>query len=426
MTMRALFAGVSGLRNHQVRMDTIGNNIANVNTIGFKASRVTFEESFAQLLQGASRPAGRAGDATFGTNPIQIGLGMNIGSVDMRYTQGSLQNTGETTDLAIQGDSLFVVSDGTQQFYTRSGNFQLDADGRLVASTNGFVVQGRNAVDGQLQDEITDIKLPFGQKASARETGQVTLGGNLNAGAESGTAEIERETTIAIFDSQGKKHEMTVEFNKDPGDSDPNTWEYTVSLPSGDTINSGGSGTLVFDTEGRLDTSASTTPDLDFTPAGFPNSESQTVAMNFGEGALDGITQFESPSTAVIEEQDGFTMGDLRDISIDNTGTITGSFTNGINQTLGQIVLADFNNPRGLIRRGDNMFQVSANSGSPVLGFAGDGSQSKITSGALEMSNVDLSEQFTDMITTQRGFQANARTITTSDEMMQELVSIVR
>ena len=162
--MRSLFAGVSGLRNHQVRMDVIGNNIANVNTVAFKAGRVTFKEGFAQLLQGASRPPGDHG----GINPIQVGLGMQIGSIDQMFTQGNIETTGVNTDLAIQGDSFFVVAKGNQHFYTRSGNFQMDADGRLVASTNGFVVQGKMAVNGILQDGITDIVLPFGQKTPAR------------------------------------------------------------------------------------------------------------------------------------------------------------------------------------------------------------------------------------------------------------------
>jgi flagellar hook protein FlgE len=177
--LRSLFTGVSGLRNHQVRMDVIGNNIANVNTVAYKASRVTFKEGFAQLLQGASRPPGDQG----GINPIQVGLGMQVGSIDQLFAQGNFETTGQTTDLAIQGDGMFVVRKGNQSFYTRSGNFQLDADGRLVSPTNGFVVQGQLYVDGQLQDGIQDIRLPFGQRVSAQPTTRMRLAGNLNASA---------------------------------------------------------------------------------------------------------------------------------------------------------------------------------------------------------------------------------------------------
>src|SRR5919107_2053716 len=174
--LRSMFAGVAGMRNHQVRMDVIGNNIANVNTVSFKAGRVTFKEGFSQLLQGASRPPGDHG----GTNPIQIGLGMQVGSIDQLFTQGNIETTGVATDLAIQGDSLFVVRKGNQSFYTRSGNFQIDAAGQLVSPTNGFVVQGKMYENGILQDGIQDIRLPFGQKVSAKPTTEATLAGNLN------------------------------------------------------------------------------------------------------------------------------------------------------------------------------------------------------------------------------------------------------
>ncbi len=414
--MRSLFSGVSGLRNHQIRMDVIGNNIANVNTVGYKSSRVTFEEAFAQLLQGASRPPGDSGNVSGGVNPIQVGLGMNIGSIDLLFTQGNIETTGVTTDLAIQGDSFFVVSDGTSNYFTRSGNFQLDANGRLVASTNGYVVQGKLAVDGVLTDTIQDIELPFGQKSAAKATENVSLAGNLDAEAAVGDV---RETTITVFDAMGAREEVTITFTKASG----TTWDYAVTVASG-TVVSGDTGTLTFDNQGRLTTPVPSTPFV-FTPAS--GAQDVSIAIDFGTaGTINGLSQFAAPSTAVLKDQDGYTMGDLERFSIDQTGTITGAFTNGVTLTLAQIALADFNNPAGLIRDGDNMYQVSANSGSPVVGFAGEGSQSVITSGALEMSNVDLAQEFTSMITAQRGFQSNARVITTSDEMLQEVVTLKR
>ena len=414
--MRSLFSGVSGLRNHQIRMDVIGNNIANVNTVGYKSSRVTFEEAFAQLLQGASRPPGDSGSVSGGVNPVQVGLGMNVGSIDLLFTQGNLEATGVTTDLAIQGDSFFVCSDGTQNYFTRSGNFQMDANGRLVASTNGFIVQGKLAENGALTDEITDIRLPFGQKSAASATEGVSLAGNLDAEAEVGDT---RETTISVYDAMGASYELTLTFEK----ASPTTWDYTTTVTDG-TVVSGDAGTLTFDNQGRLTAPLPTDPFV-FTPdSGAADVE---VSIDFGEeDSIGGLSQFAAPSTAVLKEQDGYTMGDLERFSIDNTGTITGAFTNGVTLTLAQVVMADFNNPAGLIRSGDNMYQVSANSGAAVLGFAGEGSQSTITSGALEMSNVDLAQEFTSMITAQRGFQSNARVITTSDEMLQEVVSLKR
>ncbi len=449
--MRSLFAGVSGLRNHQVRMDVIGNNVANVNTVAFKAGRVTFKEGFAQLLQGASRPPGDHG----GINPIQVGLGMQIGSIDQMFTQGNIETTGVTTDLAIQGDSFFVVAKGNQHFYTRSGNFQLDADGRLVSPTNGFVVQGRMARDGVLQDGITDIRLPFGQKTPARATTSVALNGNLDASASPLVIDPETDpptiadasfdpldpansailadpsnkssvvhSSITAYDSLGAKHELKLVMWK-IGDKE---WAWKVddrNLDAYDadgesTVEIVGDNTFEFNEQGFIE--GNPQPVIRFTPSG---AEQVEIAVHPGEGAT-GLSHFASSSTAVLRDQDGYTMGTLQNFSIDRTGTITGAFTNGINVTLGQIVLADFNNPGGLLRVGDNMYGVSGNSGGAVLGFALEGSQSFMTSGALEMSNVDLAQEFTSMIVSQRGFQANSRVITNSDEMLQEVVNLKR
>lgn len=429
--MRSLFSGVSGLRNHQVRMDVIGNNISNVNTVAFKAGRVTFKEGFAQLLQGASRPPGDLG----GINPIQIGLGMQIGSVDMMFNQGNLESTGLATDLAIQGDSFFVVKKGTQNYYTRSGNFQLDADGQLVSPTNGFVVQGRMAVNGVFVDGVQNITLPVGQKTAAKATDSTALGGNLNAAAPvfvgafdaAGRADPQNkdsysESSITVYDSLGNQHDLKLQFWKTAAD----TWSWQVdgtNLPVGFTPPNATPQTLTFNTAGILVTAAPTSPPvIGFTP---PGASPVAVTLDLGTG-INGITSFAGTNTAVLKDQNGYEAGQLQNFSIDRTGLITGSFTNGTNVVLAQIVLADFNNPGGLLRVGDNMYAVSGNSGGAVLGYALEGIQSTMTAGALEMSNVDLAQEFTNMIVTQRGFQANSRVITSSDEMLQELVNLKR
>ena len=429
--MRSLFAGVSGLRNHQVRMDVIGNNISNVNTVAFKAGRVTFKEGFAQLLQGASRPPGDHG----GINPIQIGLGMQVGSVDMMFQQGNLESTGLGTDLAIQGDSFFVVSKGTQNFYTRSGNFQLDAEGKLVSPTNGFVVQGRMASNGTFLDGVRDIVLPVGQKTAAKATDSVAVAGNLNSAAPLFTGTFDAagradpansnswtETSVTVYDSLGNEHDLKLQFWKTGAD----TWSWQVdgtNLPAGFTPPNATAQTLTFDTQGVLTASAPSSPPIvGFTPTG---ADPVSVTLDLGSG-INGITSFAGTSTAVLRDQNGYAAGQLTNFSIDRTGLITGAFSNGTNVTLAQIALADFNNPGGLLRTGDNMYAISGNSGGAVLGFALEGSQSTMTSGALEMSNVDLAQEFTSMIVTQRGFQANSKVITTSDEMLQELVNLKR
>jgi flagellar hook protein FlgE len=404
--MRSLFAGVSGLRSHQTRMDVIGNNVANVNTLAFKSSRVTFAEGFSQMLSSATRPQGDQG----GTNAAQVGLGTKVGSIDTLFSQGSTETTGIATDLAIQGESFFVVSDGAAKYYTRAGNFQLDADGRLVSPTTGAVLQGRMAKDGVFAQGLSDIKIPFGQKTPAKATDRAVLGGNLDASAAVGTTS---ETSITVYDSQGAKHELKVEFAK-TGD---NAWTWQVLSPAGAT----GNGTVNFNDAGAL---------VDLTPATIsldPGNGAATMAITLDPGTgLTALSQYAGRSTAVIREQNGYTMGTLDDFNIDTTGTISGTFTNGVTVVLGQIALADFNNPSGLERRGDSIYAASANSGEAVLGFAGEGSASSITSRALEMSNVDLAQEFTNMIIAQRGFQANSRVISNADEMLQEVVNLKR
>lgn len=443
--LRSLFAGVSGLRNHQVRMDVIGNNVSNVNTVAFKAGRVTFKEGFAQLVAGASRPPGDHG----GINPIQVGLGTQIGSIDTMFSQGNIETTGLSTDLAIQGDSFFVVGKGTQHFYTRSGNFQLDADGRLVSPTNGFVVQGRMAINGVFQDGIQDIKLPFGQKTAAFATTNVTLSGNVDAQAQvfdQGTAvtldpldpvqralpgnqKSYKDLSITVYDSLGAKHELKVTMWKTAQNEwdwmiDPSSMDIDTTYGTNGIQEDAGTHPFTFTDTGELDTTSFDAPIISFRP----NSGADVVTLTIdprGEG-VNGLTQFAGSHNAVLRDQDGYASGTLQNFTIDRMGTIVGSFTNGTNVTLGQIVLADFNNPSGLMRVGDNMYSTSGNSGSAVLGFALEGSQSSITSGALEMSNVDLAQEFTSMIVAERGFQANSRIITTSDRMLEELVSLKR
>ena len=505
--LRSLYAGVSGLRNNQVRMDVIGNNIANVNTVAFKAGRVTFKEGFAQLLQGASRPPGDQG----GINPIQLGLGMQIGSIDQIFNQGNLETTGLNTDVAIQGASFFVVRKGNQSFYTRAGNFQVDALGQLVSPANGFIVQGRMYENGMLQDGIQDVRLPFGQKVSARPTTEMKLAGNLNASSPVFQGDFNdpldralpinekawTETQIGVYDSQGTKHDVKlqmwktgpnswdwridpiasaqtfdvqtdgnsppsdiplptppsgyeilpdnvrvysatgVEYNN-PGDysfsaGPPPAVQFTANMPINSQIKVGyfmspdtataseNSGTFTFDNAGLLNTNISAT--LNFA---VPGANPVRIDLVLG-GGVNGLTQFASTSsTAVLRDQNGYTAGTLQNFSIDRFGLITGFFTNGTTSPLARIVLADFNNPSGLLRIGDNMYQESANSGGAVLGFALEGSQSQLTSGALEMSNVDLAQEFTNMIVAQRGFQANGKVVSTSDEMLQELMTIKR
>ncbi|HEX6925017.1 MAG TPA: flagellar hook protein FlgE [Longimicrobiaceae bacterium] len=413
--MRSLLSAVSGMRNHQVRMDVIGNNVANVNTTAYKASRATFKESFSQLVQSAGMPTNDSG----GTNPKQIGTGVELGSVDTIFTQGNFDATGVRTDLMVQGDAFFVVAQGNQRLFTRAGNFQIDADGYLVHPTNGYRLQGRMAVDGVLQGGVTDVRIPFGLRSPARATTEFAIGGNLDATADPNTTV---SSSITVYDSLGERHEVEITFTKT---ANPNEWTYTISSATA-TVDANGSGTLLFNNDGTLDVAGSTIPEpLQLTPN---SGQADQLQINLveGDGSMTSLTQMRGPSSPLLHSQDGYSMGDLIDYSIDERGVVTGTFTNGHSLTLAQIALADFNNPAGLMRMGDNMYSTSPNSGDAQVSFAGEGSQSSISSGGLEMSNVDLAQEFTRMIVTQRGFQAAGRVITSADEMLQEVVNLKR
>lgn len=425
--LRSLYSGVSGMRNNQVRMDVIGNNVANVNTVAFKAGRVTFKEGFAQVLQSATRPSGDVG----GTNAMQVGLGSQLGSITTLFSQGSIESTSSDTDLAIQGDGFFVVAKGAQRMYTRAGDFQFDAGGRLVQPATGFSVQGRMAIGGALGGGLTDIVIAPDLKSAAKATTNIRVGGNLDASApivagdtpaeRAASPDAFRDTSIEVYDSQGTKHEVKLSFFK----TADNTWNWQVdrsSLSATEQASlSGDAGVVTFGTDGRMVAGAA--PNISFQP----DSGAAPLAINvdFGSG-LSGLTQYSSAATAVVQDQNGFTMGSIAGVSIDKTGTVMGSFTNGVVQALAQVSLASFTNPTGLERQGDNLYVASGNSGEPVIGYSREGNESTIQSKSLEMSNVDLAQEFTNMIVAQRGFQASSRVITTSDEMLQEVVGLKR
>ena len=446
--MRSLYSGVSGLRNHQVRMDVIGNNIANVNTAGFKAGRVTFTEGFAQTLQSATRPM----DGRGGSNPMQIGLGMNTGSIDTLFGQGSLETTGRGLDLAIQGDSFFTVARGGQQLYTRAGNFSVDASGRLVTST-GDRVQGRMADGaGRLTGALGDITIPLDSQSPASATAVARLSGNLNASAASaadGTPE-EVTTSIVVYDSLGVKHELKLVMERMDPATNPNEWSWRIdesdlgavdgdadptlgkveygSTDSGTWGATNGT-TFRFDSTGRLMLTADgdnqpIVPQIRFQPDN--GAEMLEIRLDLGSMQEPALTQFAGASSAVLRDQDGYTAGSLEGFEVDGSGAITGFYSNGNTAVLAQLALADFANPGGLMRQDGGVYTTSPNSGNAVIEYANGSGGSSITSGALEMSNVDLAREFTDMIVAQRGFQANGRVITSTDEMLQEVVNLKR
>ena len=420
MSGRAMATAVSGLRNQQVMMDVIANNISNSGTVGFKKGRTTFKESFAALLQGASKPPGDLG----GVNPLQVGTGTAVGSIDNIIAQGNIQSTGNQTDLAIQGDGFFVVSNGQRDFYTRAGEFQWDNQGQLVIPSNGMKVRGRIAdpTTGVISggSPVTDITVPFGSVDKAKATTLVHFAGNLNADAQ----DVTHSASARVFDSLGNAHTLTLEFTKDV--TLPNRWEWNITVPEPAEVTGGNTGAVSFDANGNLESYSQGASSFTFDPKNGADVPIDIV-LDFGTiGASNGISQFSSTSTVIAKDQNGYSSGVLDNLSINSEGVITGLFTNGNLRPIAKLVLATFNNPAGLQKIGDNVYDLSANSGLAILGFAGSSINASILSGSVEMSNVDIAEEFTNMIMAQRTFQANARTIVTSDEIMQETVNIKR
>ncbi|WP_213951233.1 MULTISPECIES: flagellar hook protein FlgE [Tepidanaerobacter] len=414
--MRSMFSGVTGLRNHQVKMDVIGNNIANVNTVGFKKSRVIFQDTLSQTMQGASSPQGNRG----GTNPMQVGLGMQIASIDTIHSPSSAEYTGNMTDMSIEGEGYFILGDGAQTYFTRAGNFGFDANGNLINTASGLKVMGwQDAEKHEVpQDKspgsITSIEIRKGMMIPASATSEVKFAKNLNAE----TAANESYTLpFKVYDSLGSGHTLNIKFAKT---ATANEWSYEItSADSALTGLQNNTGTLSFDVNGKYIPPANAQNPLTITL----NNVAADISIDID---FSGMTQYAKETTADLSYQNGYPAGTLTDITTDASGVITGIFDNGYSKQLAQVAIANFDNPGGLIKAGQNMYSISNNSGEPQIGESGTGGRGAISPGYLEMSNVDLSEEFTQMIITQRGFQANSRIITTSDEMLQELVNLKR
>ncbi|MCS7174167.1 flagellar hook protein FlgE [Pseudothermotoga sp.] len=555
--MRSMFSGVSGMKNFQYELDVIGNNISNVNTVGFKGSRVTFQTALLQTLKAARAPQDNAG----GTNPIQIGLGSQLATVDKIMTQGSFQNTGRKLDLAIQGDGFFVLSDGQGYYYTRAGALDVDMNGTLIHSSTGLKVQGWSAVMDPATGEryidtnqpIGNIVISAGMTMPASATTAAKMEGNLNSA--SGILPF----SMTVTDSNGQQRTVRFVFSKTNADfarqngpfatNQSYTWQaydeannqiadgYVVVNQFGRVVESGitnggtdseitalGNGAYItIPTAGELRFYESDSPSnfviakfespryvtavqvydtlgnpyslyieltrlgqfgnlknawiwrvytasgepityvdannntnyvggiIDFNESGrltsmyginwdgtnltVGNTELRKIQFNashMGDGTvtidldLTSLTQFAGANSATFTWQNGNALGTLESFAINEAGQIIGTFSNGLTDILGQVALAVFNNPAGLVEVGNSLYVPSSNSGLAQIGSAGSGGRGTLIPGALEMSNVDLAEEFTRMIIAQRGFQANARVITTADTILGELVALRR
>ena len=537
--IRSLNSGVSGLRAFQTKMDTIGNNIANVETAGFKSSRVSFAEMMNQRL-------GRSGGGE--SSPQlnnQVGLGVRVASIDRDFSQGALQSTGRTTDLAIEGEGYFMVNDGSQNLMTRAGNFVFNKDGNLV-DQGGRFVQGYNA-DGSgniLGGGTTEnIRIDFENVLPPKQTEMVTLAGNLdaatstsqvnqsqsgftsggsiatlateinnldqtmtdlaagdtidfdvtlndgttttvsytyaagdnvedminsfntglNTGGDEGTLNLvdglfvlrssqlgdsdlqitgstvtgtgamnipgfqitqngetnTRTMSTTVYDDLGHAHSLVVEFTQ----SSTNEWEYAAKFVDGEEITSGATGTIQFDELGQL--SSDDQVDITFEPGAGANAASFSLSLgDTSQGTK--FTQFAGSNSAKVINQDGYTQGELVDLSIDGDGRVQGIYDNGNNMVLAQLSLGRVQNENGLEMVGGGLFRATSAAGEVFVNTADTFAETNINSGTLEGSNVDLAKEFTEMITSQRAYQSNARVISTSDEMLMEAVNLKR
>lgn len=416
--LRSLFSAISGMRSKQTKLDVIANNISNVNTTGFKGSRVKFHDMLSQTIRNATAPVG----GRAGTNPAQVGLGVAVGGIDTSHIQGALQATGRISDLAIQGSGFFVLADGSRSLFTRDGAFSLSLARELVNSATGFRVQGWMAdATGNISTATppTAMQIPLGDSVITQATTRAEFSGNLNNDPPAGPPAYAHTNTITVFDSQGTAHQLRVTFTPVAPPA-LNEWSYAVestAVPAL-TIAPATAGTLNFDVNGVVTTATATSGVFTVT---VPGAADIAVTLDFGS-----MTQVAGNSTAVMRFQDGYSPGELLSFIIGRGGVVTGTYSNGLVRDVGQVALAYFGNPEALLKEGGNFYSVSPNSGEPLVGVAGSGGRGSIEVGMLEMSNVDLATEFTEMISTSRAFQANSRTVSTSDEMLQELIQLKR
>jgi flagellar hook protein FlgE len=409
--MPSLFVPLTGLESSSEALSVTSNNLANLNTIGFKSQRALFGDLFYQQV-GTSG----AGD------PTQIGLGATVEAVDSQFTEGSIQASGVPTDVAIQGDGFFVVQQGGEQLYTRAGDFTTDQNGNLLAQ-DGSQVMGYAAVNGVIPPgaALLPLAINVGQNTPPQPTANVALALNLDSSATVGTT---FSTSAAVYDSLGDTHVLTYNFTKTAA----NAWTYAITIPAADTtggVTAVTNGTLTFNGAGQLTLPAANVAGIALPPLS-DGANAQTFNWNlYSAPGVGDVTQVAAPSAASSTTVDGFASGSLSSYLINSDGTIQGTFSNGQTAAIGQIALASFQNDQGLVRNGSNNYLASLSSGQPSIGAPGTGARGSLSGGSLEESNVDLATQFANLIIEERSYQANAKAVTTFDEVTQAAIALI-
>jgi flagellar hook protein FlgE len=427
MAVGSFSAGLSGLSANSTYLSVIGNNLANINTVGFKGSVVRFADLVSQRMGGTS------------ANPMQVGLGVGTASITPVFSQGSVENSREASNVAIQGNGFFVVKDEDTVAYTRAGDFTFNSAGALV-TPDGWTVQGYTQIDAATGEVVTsgqvsDIIVPPGTLRAPKATTSFSTNTNLDAEATPGPPPTTYTTTVEVYDALGAAHTLTITYSN----TGPRAWNYVIEVPGADvqggvdgTPSQIGNGSVLFDANGKIDTAAgingAAPADVSIvTPAWSNGAAASTLVWDIVDAnGVASITGFDSPSATSSKTQNGSAAGQLSDIAIAPDGTITATVSAGQNVVLGRLALANFNNPKGLVKAGANRYFEGEAAGLPNVGVPGNGGLGTIIGNALEGSNVDIAVEFTQMILAQRGYQANAKTITVSDELLVETLQLKR
>lgn len=430
---RALTIGKSSLKANQGRFDVISNNIANTNTIGYKNTKANFAEQFNQVYNYGRTADNEAGIGVGGVNPYQMGTGVKISSITTDLSQGVVETTNRPLDLALQGEGYFIYNMNGKEVYSRAGALNQDTEGNLVDAGTGSFLQGYNVetdASGRIVKDdsgatvlsraVENLKIDPNTVSSPQQTETVKIGGNLNANSPENST---RQTSINIYDDLGGARTLNFTFTKT---ATPNEYTIAISIDGNDLTLA--NNTITFNNDGTLQTPTSLTlaaADLNAALGGttvFDETTPKDITIQLADPnnlIADSLTQFAGPNTATAKQQDGYKTGDLLGLNVDQEGKIWGSFTNGQSEVLGQVLIAKFANPEGLVREGNNFLSVSPNSGTPNIGTAGESFTGTTVVGmALEQSNVELTDEFTEMISTQRAFEASSRTILVTDQML--------
>ena len=413
----SLGSAITGIDANQALLDNIGNNIANVNTVGYQSTDLQFSDLLYQQQSSAGAPQPGVGG---GTNPVVVGSGVRVSASPTNFSQGTLQETGVSTDVAIQGQGFLIASQGGQSYYTRAGNLQLDANGNLVTPT-GAIIQGwlPTTPGGTIATNgaLSAITIPQGQQSGANPTTTVTLGGNLppsTTTTSTSTPPASFTSTVSVFDSLGNAIPITFTYTSTGSNTYSLAW-----APSGSTTAPTSLGTITFSpTTGQVTGTPTATLSI---PAGTTSPPASAISAKVDFSAL---TQLAGASSVAVTGQNGFASGSLQKFTINSDGTIQGSYSNGQTQTIGQIALASFANEQGLTKVGNLLYATSANSGLAQVGTAGSGGRGALVGGSVEGSNVNLGDQLTELIIAQNAYQANTKVVSTSSTVLQSLVQM--